>query len=696
MMPKHLSRALPLALAMAASTTAIAANLFVPVPVAKSTAAPELLQSPQAVRFDAAAIIDAGVGGTVDALLPNGRAIVIELDHVERHDNGDVSWRGRVRDGARDDLRATGTAGAAGAFAHLESADGHWAATPAGEGATWLFDRTATEATLPPTTEFLRDDAIRPPPVPAEAFAKATCPAVTGMPSTQVTIDVLAVMAPDFVATHGGAGPAETRLNAIFNNLNAYNAASNIAVTYRRVGTLSANYQAASTANDDDSDALDAITQGQGSFAHVAAIRNFYGADLVALFRGPKNTAGSSISGVAWINGDGNGNMPSGHSPYMYSVHGDAKWASGTLPAHELGHNLGNEHDRPNAGGGGSTPYSFGHYVCGTGASANCGQAGANNTGTGFGTIMAYHTPTVARFSSPSLSCKGPNATSLTAPCGVADQQDDVRATNCVRSAVAAMRTSWVGTCSNLTLDTDRDGIPDCVEGGSGKSTSGKDNDIFASGLLFSAQQYRDFLSREADAEGLNYWMGALANGSQTRGSMVEAYFNSAEFQGAVAPVARLYFAYFLRVPDYGGLQHWIGQFRAGTALAQISQSFAASAEFVNRYGALTNPQFVTLVYANVLGRAPDAAGLAHWTGQLTTGAMTRGGVMLAFSESAEYRAVIGSEVYVTMMYSGMLRREPDAAGFGYWVGVLDRGGSGQSLIGGFLDAQEYRNRFLP
>ncbi len=696
MIPKRLSRSLPLALALAASINAHAANLFVPVPVAKSTAVPELLQSPSAVRFDAGAILAAGVGGTLDATLPNGRSIMIELDHVERHGNGDVSWRGTVRDGTRDDLRATGTAGQGGAFAHLETADGHWAAAPAREGGTWLFDRTATEALLPSTTEFLRDDALRPPPLPPEAFAKATCPAVTGMPSTQVTIDVLAVMAPDFVAAHGGAGAAETRLNALFNILNGYNVASNIAVTYRRVATLSASYQAASTTNDDDSDALDAITQGQGSFANVAAIRNFYGADMVALFRGPKNGAGSSISGVAWINGDGNGNMPAGHASYMYSVHGDAKWASGTLPAHELGHNLGNGHDRPNASGGGSTPYSFGHFVCGTGASATCGQAGGNDTGTGFGTIMAYHVPTVAKFSSPGLSCKGPLASSLTAACGVADQQDDVRATNCVRSAVAAMRTSWVGTCPNLAADTDRDGIPDCLEGGSGKNASGKDNDIFTNGLLFAAQQYRDFLSREADPDGLNYWMGALANGSQTRGSMVEAYFNSAEFQGAIAPVARLYFAYFLRVPDYGGLQHWIGQFRSGASLAQVSQSFAGSAEFVNRYGSLTNTQFVTLVYSNVLGRAPDAAGLAHWSGQLATGAITRGGVMLAFSESAEYRALIGSEVYVTMMYAGMLRREPDVAGFNYWVGVLDRGGSGQGLIGGFLGAPEYRNRFLP
>ena len=110
----------------------------------------------------------------------------------------------------------------------------------------------------------------------------------------------------------------------------------------------------------------------------------------------------------------------------------------------------------------------------------------------------------------------------------------------------------------------------------------------------------------------------------------------------------------------------------------------------------VANAQFVARVYDNVLGRAPDAAGLAHWRGQLDTSAMDRGQVMLAFSESDEYRAIIAAEVSVTMVYAGMLRRAADAAGFGFWVGELDRGRSLQGLIEGFLSSNEYRARFLP
>ncbi len=244
--------------------------------------------------------------------------------------------------------------------------------------------------------------------------------------------------------------------------------------------------------------------------------------------------------------------------------------------------------------------------------------------------------------------------------------------------------------------DGDGDGMPDCVELLEGRDPAVKDNDIFSVSRWFAMQQYRDFLAREGDAAGVTHWQGELSSGATTRERMVETFFASAEFQGAIAPVARLYFAYFLRIPDYAGLTHWIGQFRAGMPLGTISQHFADSAEFSQRYGSLGNAAFVGRVYENVLGRPPDSAGLAHWTAQLDSGAMTRGQLMAAFSESAEYRALVANEIYVTMMYVGMLRRSPEADGFAFWVGYLDAGNAGLALIEGFLTAPEYRARFLP
>ena len=251
------------------------------------------------------------------------------------------------------------------------------------------------------------------------------------------------------------------------------------------------------------------------------------------------------------------------------------------------------------------------------------------------------------------------------------------------------------GCAPGGAFDTDGDSIPDTVESVEGTNPCAKDNDVFTSTRLFAMQQYRDFLGREGDTGGLAVWTANI-NAGMSRAQVTKSFFDSPEFQGAIAPVTRLYFAYFNRIPDKPGLDYWIGQYRAGMPIGSISQAFAASPEFIATYGSLDNNAFVTLVYNNVLGRAPDAVGFAYWTGQLTGGLMTRGQVMVGFSESPEYQQTSYNRVFVTMTYYGMLRRVPEQLGFDYWVANLNAGVSTLNLINGFLAAPEYHGRFLP
>jgi hypothetical protein len=73
----------------------------------------------------------------------------------------------------------------------------------------------------------------------------------------------------------------------------------------------------------------------------------------------------------------------------------------------------------------------------------------------------------------------------------------------------------------------------------------------------------------------------------------------------------------------------------AGLTLAQVAADFATSSETLALYPFLTLPNlvnagtFVTQVYANMLNRAPDAAGLTFWTNELATGAITPGNLIL-------------------------------------------------------------------
>ena len=168
--------------------------------------------------------------------------------------------------------------------------------------------------------------------------------------------------------------------------------------------------------------------------------------------------------------------------------------------------------------------------------------------------------------------------------------------------------------------------------------------------------------------------------------------------------VVRLYRAYFGRLPDTAGLDHWVAARRSGMTLVQISAAFAASAEFRHKYGHLTNRQFVDLVYRNVLGRGPDGEGLDYWTSALDQGT-DRGEVMVGFSESAEFVITAEDDVDevdhggpVARLYRAYFLRPGDTGGLRYWIGsnlsydaisdAFSASGEFQARYGALSDAQ--------
>ena len=104
--------------------------------------------------------------------------------------------------------------------------------------------------------------------------------------------------------------------------------------------------------------------------------------------------------------------------------------------------------------------------------------------------------------------------------------------------------------------------------------------------------------------------------------------------------IERLYLAYFLRDGEPAGVAHWSAVYASGRPLVAISNVFAQSSEFKNRYGQLDNEDFVVLAYANVFDREPDATGLGYWTRQLDAGRRSRGAFMVGLSESAEFKRI--------------------------------------------------------
>ncbi len=222
-------------------------------------------------------------------------------------------------------------------------------------------------------------------------------------------------------------------------------------------------------------------------------------------------------------------------------------------------------------------------------------------------------------------------------------------------------------------------------------SPAGATNPGDLSDKEFVIRQYEDFLGRAPDAGGLAYWTSLLQDG-ESPAALIEFMVASPEFERSVAPMVRLYYAHLRRSPDYGGLRFWTGRINAGEALETISENFTESAEFQAKYGALTDVEYVDLVYVNVLERTADAGGRAYWIGQLDSG-VTRGAMMSLFSESAEFKAKTNGLVKASMLYVGLLQRSPDKDGLDYWAGRIDSGIAYRDIMAGFLESAEYRNR---
>jgi hypothetical protein len=122
------------------------------------------------------------------------------------------------------------------------------------------------------------------------------------------------------------------------------------------------------------------------------------------------------------------------------------------------------------------------------------------------------------------------------------------------------------------------------------------------------------------------------------------------DVEGHGGQAYRLYQAAFDRAPDLGGLGFQMRVLDDGWSLTSVAANFIASPEFQHTYGALNNTQFVTQLYANVLHRVPDDAGLAYHLDRLAHG-VAREAILVGFSESPENQANVLGAIDHGMQY---------------------------------------------
>ncbi|MDQ2854792.1 MAG: DUF4214 domain-containing protein, partial [Acidobacteriota bacterium] len=230
---------------------------------------------------------------------------------------------------------------------------------------------------------------------------------------------------------------------------------------------------------------------------------------------------------------------------------------------------------------------------------------------------------------------------------------------------------------------------------------------------FFVRQHYRDFLGRNAEQNGLDYWTsqisqcGTDAECIRTRRIDVSAaFFAETEFQETGSYVYRLYEAALGRRPSFGEFIAGRGQVVAGANVQANKQVFAQEfvdrTEFVRKYPASMNAaQFVDALLA--LASKSSGARLAQQRAELLAlyngGDAGRVAIVRRVAESDAFTQAEYNRAFVVMQYFGYLRRDPDERGFQFWLNVLQNQSTTdttayRAMVCSFLNSTEYQSRF--
>ena len=96
-----------------------------------------------------------------------------------------------------------------------------------------------------------------------------------------------------------------------------------------------------------------------------------------------------------------------------------------------------------------------------------------------------------------------------------------------------------------------------------------------------------------------------------------------------------LYIAYYGRPAEPEGRAYWAGQADKAGGFSAVVNAFGNSAEFVRRYGGLSDEAMVTKIYQQTLHRDPDPAGLAWYLAEIRAGRQTFATIALAVLNGA-------------------------------------------------------------
>jgi hypothetical protein len=257
----------------------------------------------------------------------------------------------------------------------------------------------------------------------------------------------------------------------------------------------------------------------------------------------------------------------------------------------------------------------------------------------------------------------------------------------------------------------------------------------------FVRQHYLDFLNRQADPSGLEFWKNEIASCAGNaqcielkRINVSAAFYLSIEFQQTGYLVERLYKTsygdangqstlggvHFLMVPqvrlnEFLPDTQEIGQ---GVVVGQAGweqvlennkldfiAGFAQRARFTAAYPPSMSPaEFVGRLNSNA-GSVLSAVEMSQLIDDLASHTKTRAQVLRVVAEDSDLVAAESNRAFVLMQFFGYLRRNPndpqdfDYTGYDFWLTKLNQfNGNFQNaeMVKAFITSSEYRQRFGP
>ena len=267
---------------------------------------------------------------------------------------------------------------------------------------------------------------------------------------------------------------------------------------------------------------------------------------------------------------------------------------------------------------------------------------------------------------------------------------------------------------------------------------SGPPANLIDDSTFFVRQHYHDFLNREPDQAGLQFWVNQIEGcGADTscrelkRINVSAAFFLSIEFQETGYLVYRFYKSAYgnllgtpvpLRLIEFLPDTQQIGK---GVVVGQsgweqqlennkvaFAQDFVSRSRFTTAYPTtMTPPQFVDALFANaaVTPSADDRnAAVGEFLGALNTlDSVARGRALRRVAENSILNQQEKNRAFVLMQYFGYLRRNPndppelnlDFGGYNFWLGKLNQFNGNfvdAEMVKAFIISSEYRQRFGP